>query len=155
MKIFILIISLLALVRETLYSQSVIGSGANFSKVSNSSVFWTIGEFVSETIENNSNILTQGFYQSNLITSEVIIPFSTSEIISVFPNPAKNKLFINCNTTKDMSFRLLNVTGILLKGGIITNKTTLIQMDNITNGIYLLEIRRKFKSVKTFKIVKN
>ena len=155
MKKIVILFALYLISNLTLYSQSVIGSVMNSQNTGNETVFWTMGEFVSETFESSSNILTQGFYQSDLIQSDIISNLHPLNDISVFPNPFKEKLFIKYSDTKSLSYQLFDVTGIVVKRGLITSETTSIAVNNLSDGIYLLVVENENKSVKTYQLVKN
>jgi len=66
---------------------------------------------------------------------------NTSDIenwnVSVFPNPVKNEIFIQSNIHEDLTFRIVNAQGQLLKTGLVG---TSIDVSSISKGLYLLEI---------------
>lgn len=136
-------------------SQSVIASGVSYTKNAEASVFWAIGEFVSETIKNDESILTQGFYQT------VFLPTSSQEIknpifhVIAFPNPVKSFLTLKCDNPRKMSYQVTNMNGVILLQNIITNSETKIPFNRLPNGLYLLIIKESDKVTKNFKIEKN
>ncbi len=133
-----------------LYSQSVIASGIG----KEGSVYWTIGEIISETISGNESVLTQGFYQPRLIaTSESGIP-DNERMILVYLNTKGDLLTIKCNKYNHLSFNLLTIHGIVLQREYISNNETRIPLNRFPGGIYLLLIERDKQIVKSFKLVK-
>lgn len=151
-----LLILLLVLFRLlSLYSQSAISSGVNFTKNDNGSVCWAVGELVSETIAGNTIILTQGFFQSNLIVTALDEIINPKLEISAFPNPVTDMLKVKCNNLENrLSYQITIISGELLCEGNLINKETEISFNRIPVGIYLFVIKMNNRIIKSFKIEK-
>lgn len=136
-------------------SQSVIASSVSFTKNTEASMFWAIGEFVSETIKNDESILTQGFYQS------VFLPTASEEIknpifqVVAFPNPVKSILTLKCVNPSNLTYQVSNMNGIVLVQNAITDTETKIPFNQFPNGLYLLGIRKNDQIIESFKIEKH
>jgi len=83
---------------------------------------------------------------------------SISKSISIYPNPAKNNLFIESNY--DLSKSFIAVYDILGKKMILdfennTNKSNLVQLNvsAYNKGIYFVKITDEFNSNITYKII--
>lgn len=64
---------------------------------------------------------------------------SQEEAISVYPNPAKDYLLFNANTSNEIkSYRILNSLGCKVEERNI--KSNRISLENISNGVYILEL---------------
>jgi hypothetical protein len=72
--------------------------------------------------------------------STVSIENQTSNInLSIHPNPATNKLTIENVDFKINTISILNITGAIVR--IISGNTKIIDVSNLTKGIYFLQIR--------------
>lgn len=76
--------------------------------------------------------------------------------LSVFPNPTQgliNLKLANFNSSK-LSYQLFNLQGQLLLSSVINNDLTRIEMYNLSEGIYLLNVNVNNKPIKSFRIIK-
>ncbi|CAM1350732.1 fibronectin type III domain-containing protein [Tenacibaculum halocynthiae] len=71
---------------------------------------------------------------------EFSINSSTSSDITVFPNPATNFLNIKIPSLLNAKYRVLNVTGIVVKSGQATKS---INISKLPKGIYFFEFKNK------------
>jgi len=136
------------------FSQSVITSSVNYSKNNEGSISFAIGEFVSETIQGENVILTQGFYQSKLLATQIDKIIASEINVTVYPNPIKDVLKLQCNLQDDLNYELFNLNGISLINGIIQANEMNISFHHIPAGTYLLAIKKENQMIEHFKIVK-
>ncbi len=68
--------------------------------------------------------------------------------VRIFPNPVKNKLFINAND-KDYFYQIYNASGQLVKKGKFENRET--DLTNLPTGVYILRINDAETVVKIVK----
>ena len=112
-------------------------------------------------LELNDNYIiaatnTQGVFRfalSNLNLSTDIHDIDTKSIISIFPNPTANQ--INISTNLELIGSVYNVydyTGKSVLIGKITSEKTILELGNIEEGIYFLNVGENYK--QTFKIIK-
>ena len=80
---------------------------------------------------------------------------NTSSILSVFPNPTDDMVYINTSDrSSQLAIEIFDVTGQIMKQEL--NFTHRISLGSLTNGIYLLRIRDlQSGNVRTFKVIKN
>ncbi len=80
-----------------------------------------------------------------------------SQVFSVYPNPVKHQLTINlnCQEKKVVFYGLFDLKGEKIKKGPLLNQRTLISMQGLDSGVYLMKIFQKQKILQTFKILKN
>ncbi len=136
-------------------SPEIIASSGGFFDNGNSSLSWTIGETIIQTVSNASNILTQGFQQSNYIVTS-IEEHSNKCLLKIYPNPAGDYFYINIessNQTK-LEFKIIDLKGhILCSDQFETNKQ--IDISNYENGIYYIQIfDGKNHSINSIKLQK-
>jgi len=76
---------------------------------------------------------------------------SKQESISVFPNPAKNKLRISLEEEKQTNIQIINSSGNILYNEVFNIKTINIDIQKLLQGIYIIKITNEnFSSVKQF-----
>ena len=110
----------------------------------NLNVSWTVGEITTETFESTEAdiILTQGFQQwdtTDIISS--IKNVALQEIgLSVFPNPVSQSLTIhqNSSNTRELSVKLIDLSGKVLRVKKLSGVSTQIDMSNLPSTMYLL-----------------
>ncbi len=87
----------------------------------------------------------QGFdayYESKIVG---VTPITFNNNVAIYPNPVKDKLFISLNNVKNWSgnIEIYNLTGELIyynKLNINSEKTTSINVSNLTNGFYTIKM---------------
>jgi hypothetical protein len=79
----------------------------------------------------------------NIIISGTSLSSSITEFqagsFSIFPNPAKESVFVNC--TLNSEFEIFSVDGKILKEGLVNNQQ--IDVSELNKGIYLFEIKNE------------
>lgn len=120
-------------------------------------VSYTVGQVLYTTFGSTETINQgiQGPYEISVIAGKTRLSEIKLEA-SVYPNPTTGflNLKIEGYKTDDLSFRLIDMNGIIIQADKVEGNETLIQMGNIKSGTYLLKISDNFKEVKTFKIIK-
>lgn len=121
-------------------------------------VSYTIGQVVYTYISGTNGNLNQGVqvpYEISVVTT--IDKESDANLnISVYPNPANGFLILKVANydMEDLSYKLYDMNGMLLKNSKVEGTETQIQLGNIFTGTYLLKIANNKLEVKTFKIIK-
>ncbi|MEM5564057.1 T9SS type A sorting domain-containing protein [Psychroserpens sp. AS72] len=69
--------------------------------------------------------------------------FIALEMLSIYPNPAKDVLHIKTEYTLDAEWNLINQLGQTVKKGEFTSTDTVIKTSNLTSGMYFLNINNK------------
>ena len=74
--------------------------------------------------------------------------------ISVYPNPVKSNLNIKTTLLDDetINYAIIDMQGRLLKRGVITNLSSsshLLDMSNLNNGTYIVQLNSEFRSFTT------
>ena len=68
--------------------------------------------------------------------------------LKVFPSPASDIINIQ-NINSDISFSIINISGKIIKEGMLSTKANQIDISSIDNGIYFLVLGKK----EVFKIL--
>jgi len=94
----------------------------------------------------------QTFSIGNAVGIEDLEAFSS---ISLYPNPANEKIIIN-GMKDDVSLKIYNAVGQMVFSSIIRSNTTEVDISDIENGIYLFELsdieqKNIFKKIKVIK----
>ncbi len=78
---------------------------------------------------------------------------SSSNMFSVFPNPAQSVINVKANIKLiGSAYVIYDNTGKLVLTGKITSENTVIELDNLSDGIYLFSVGENLK--QTFKVIK-
>jgi len=139
-----------------LCAQQVISTcGTSFSD-GTTSISWTLGEMVTETMETNSGIITHGLHQTLLEVSTSETHFPQSDFIMAYPNPAHDFILLHLTgkDLKGMKYALYNATGNLLLEGTIDEEITKISFIPLPPAVYFIKITKGEKFIHTFKIIK-
>jgi hypothetical protein len=97
---------------QTLTTEVVSSSGGTVSNAT-TVLDWTVGELAVTTLENNSQLITQGFHQLSVeLTSTRELPREVGQI-EVFPNPTADQLQATLEFVQPrlVDMRLLDING--------------------------------------------
>ena len=79
--------------------------------------------------------------------------FGSSAVVGIYPNPANNQLNVNLNvpSSGDVRFQIINITGQVVyssQSTLVENQDNIntIDIQNLNNGIYILNIEQNGKS---------
>ena len=74
-------------------------------------------------------------------------------ILSIFPNPAQNTLWINLPTERSATISLITLTGSVVREYSCAGGETQLSLSDLPNGIYLCRIQTQEGVLRTEKIV--
>lgn len=138
------------------YSQSINTAG-NSNQLTNHQITWTIGDLYTgandKMVSGNISESISIYEEANVTANKNLNDFH----MSVFPNPANEKVNINFNEKiKVAELQLINASGSILmtiqKNE--TNNSVQIPLDKLANGTYFISISNKNHNTKTYKIIK-
>lgn len=123
-----------------------------FFKISNDSLFLQMG--ISNLNQEDFKILIAGQSGTGTpVTRELVLPvsqptayvYTENEKISVFPNPVSNNLTIQVPTDSDelVNIKMINLTGQLILQEDVYGSKIHLNLEELREGIYLLDIRSK------------
>lgn len=76
---------------------------------------------------------------------------STVNGISIFPNPAKDMVTIDCSGAKELL--IIDYLGQIVKREIITNQLSIINVNQLAKGMYIVKTTMKNGEIKTEKLI--
>lgn len=126
---------------------SVLTNAGDYNSSSGYNLSWTLGEVVTETFISDNTRLTQGFQQSDLLTSSGLPDDQLNRVIVVYPNPVSHDLNITLNGLQDNSvinISLMDIMGRTLMLNVIKDVPESynfsLYMENLDRGIYILRV---------------
>lgn len=147
-------------VQAQAFLPNVVASDGEYAMTASGSISWTLGEVMTETFSDPSNVFTQGFQQPRQL-DEAVINLQNQSIIKYYPNPASTNLFILTANLQpgNYTMEVFNIQGVELH-----NEPCLVGMNQYThnlsiahlpNGMYLVRFYEKQGNFSTtFKFTK-
>lgn len=132
----------------------MVSSGGDYFKNNMGSISWTLGELSIETSVLENNILTQGMQQPLLEIMVTSIIESLDNEIKAFPNPTDGLLYLKTTFSGGMSYQVFNLLGNDIDHGLITQSESLISLNNLDPGIYLIKVVEGQSVIKILRIIK-
>ncbi|MBK6546213.1 MAG: T9SS type A sorting domain-containing protein [Saprospiraceae bacterium] len=158
LKISTTLLFLICFLTPAIEAQSnTLSAGGNASSASGS-VSFSIGQpdYISASgITGNLNQGLQQPFEFFIITGtqedKINLRFNT------FPNPTKQilNLEINMEDVTNLKYQIYNLNAQLIINELIKSKNTIIDLNLLLNGTYILKINRGQLELKSFKIIKN
>ena len=138
------------------FAQKIILSGGGEASGSTGSVSYSIGQIAFMTLTGTEGMVTEGVQQPYEILFNGLNEPGLSLECSAYPNPATAfvKLKIENHEIKNLSYRLYTLNGLILKENLIKEKETIIPMDELMAGTYLLTVSENEIAVNSYKIIK-
>ena len=115
---------------------------------------YQVAYLIASTDSNGKTIPDEIIFLMNSTPTLGINNITTDENnISIYPNPANNKLFFQNNRNNKLSYTISDVLGrILLKNLDIQNNE--IDISSLSQGLYFISFRGEDNSIKTLKFLK-
>lgn len=114
----------------------------------------TLGEVSISTYNNGSDIVTEGFHQSNLVVLGVD-DLKPDFDIKVFPNPSADVFHLDLPEFTNTRVEVYNIHGQLMLKQELNQLDNELHTEKLKNGIYFLSVFKDNLKVKTYKILKN
>ena len=148
-------------------STSQIDASCNFAQDDNSSMIGvrisggSPGNYFNGIIDQFciwDSILTQqeitDLYTGSSLTNNDSFEIEVFEVFEVYPNPVKNLLNLKIhNSYIGSKYMIFNSQGKVIISGKINSELNLIDMNNISSGLYFLKIDNNLNT--TYKLIKN
>ena len=134
---------------------SVIALAGGYEKTTSGvSVSWTLGEPIVDPLRSGNVVLTQGFQQPDLkVTTGFEDPTFLYDL-QVFPNPTSSDLTIETAFQRELTYRLVDIQGKVLKEGTLSQKSTL-PLVALPQGVYALYFTAEGRMIKSELIQKH
>jgi len=147
---------------QNIAMQVVASAGGYFeSSSAGVSLSWTLGEVAYTTLTSTDYIITQGFQQGNLFSTDVEKPNLPNSDIKIYPNPATVEVYIAISTSNlrgNATVDFYDITGRNVSSTVVTledNAPSRLSVVDLMSGIYLIRVTQEnTKTSKVFKLVK-
>jgi hypothetical protein len=149
-----------------LYSQSFQSLVCSTGNVSNSFVYYNLGETITTTFSQSTLILTQGFIQPHDSSSVIMLSSNEKneeniEVIT-FPNPFSNNITLQIKNSEpqNSSIQIIDILGRAMPVSFQSeqsgsmSQSYFINTSFIQSGNYFIRIVNQNKLVKVIKIIK-
>lgn len=148
----------MVLVSWQLNAQEATNAGGGEATGTTGSSSFSIGQVFFNSHTGSSAELTEGVQQPYEFSVVSIAESNAPDIgLSVYPNPSEEVVYLKAleHPPAELSYRLYNSLGILLEQSGITAQRTEIEVNELSSGVYLLDVRLGGQSIRSFKIIKN
>lgn len=138
-------------------SPEVIASAGEHFDNGTTQLSWTLGEVVIDTYDNGTNILTQGFHQTELTVTSIEESLANIRL-NMYPNPTSELLNIEFgNNEQDITLQLFDMGGKLIHTDKIEayQAKYVLPMNEVATGNYLVQMQSvDGKMTSTHKVMK-
>jgi len=137
--------------------QNAVTSGGDASG-NGGSVSYSVGQIDYISASGSSGNINQGVQQPFEIFSVGIEEIQFDVNVSLFPNPAVDQVIISLEAWENYKNPVYNVTdeqGRIVRQGTITLTETSVQVSDLANACYYLNVSVDNQLVKSFKLVKS
>ena len=132
------------------------GTGLDYSysiKQTSDGGYIVTGESISNDGDVSGNHGENDYWVVKLSDSQLSIENSEPVLFSIFPNPAQNTINIKAdNKLIGKSYSTYDSKGKIVLSGKITSVNTVIEIGNLSGGIYLFSVGENLKQI--FKVIK-
>ncbi len=156
-KLFILALLTMTCISK-LQAQNASVAAGGVATGSGGSSSYSIGQVIYITATGGGGTSSQGVqipFEITTLSGEEFTQISLE--MMVYPNPTTS--FVNLKITnydfQDLNYQLTDLNGREIANQKIATSETAIELQNLSNAIYLLNVNDKNKTLKTFKIIKN
>lgn len=116
---------------------------------------YSLGQLFYEFMDNENNQVLNGVQQG----IEFFKSKNTLNInFKVYPNPVQDFLILELENTlimPNLTYQLISLSGKSILNGSIEKMITRLQLDFLTNGIFILVIHVENRFLKSIKLIKN
>jgi hypothetical protein len=144
-------------IQNALAQKSVVASGGNATGTGGK-VSYSIGQVAYTTATGTGGKVTQGVQQPFEILTLGTDNFPEIKLtMAVYPNPTTSlvNLTVDNFDFEKLQFYLTDINGKQLQSRKIIDAETQIEMENLPQAVYFLNVLDNNKTLKTFKIIKN
>jgi hypothetical protein len=142
---------------NTKAQESLNSSGGVISSL-DGSINQSIGQMFNSPINDSNEIIYQGVQYAIDLTSLGTDSHQFELSVMAFPNPSTSELNLQISkvNSDDLSYKMYNLLGQLVKSSSISAEKTKINIENLPNAMYQLNVFSNNKNlIKSFKIIKN
>ncbi len=135
-------------------AQEVVSTQGDSYSSATAQIDFTIGEVVIDTGTDGTNVLTQGFQQTNwsFLSLEDLFPdFSAT----VYPNPVEDALIVKASSFDGVQYQMIDATGRIVLEGALEAEQTALAVSTFAPGNYTINVLRNAQTLKSFKLIKH
>lgn len=157
LKFFICFLFLFIFIPKMTAQKDIVASGGNATSPSGK-VSYSIGQVAYTVSTGTGGTLNQGVQQPFKIETLGNDDFpNITLLMTIYPNPTTSMLNLKINNFNfiNLEYILTDMAGKQLQSQKITEIESQIQLENLPQSIYFLNISDNKKQLKTFKIIKN
>ena len=139
------------------FGQTSVNTAGGEVKNSSGSVSYSIGQMAYTSVSNANGSVSQGVQQAYQISALNLEEKAFNFSLSAYPNPTQDNLNLRVGNYRQeqLVYRLLDLGGKLLSEAKIQTQETVIEMQQLPNATYFVEVHHEGKKVQSFKIIKN
>jgi hypothetical protein len=78
---------------------------------------------------------------------------ASSQKVQVYPNPATNRVMIKSNFAQSVNFSIYDITGKLMKTGIMSSSNYEVDVSMFSAGIYVLKIKKHEEPIEIIRLI--
>lgn len=118
--------------------RKIINSNGSVMTASGITMKTSLGEPVVGKKGTTTSMISQGFYTGSFVYVVNGIPNSPNNSISIFPNPASDRIYFNGNINAVNSAEVFNTFGMKIFSGTINSNS--IELSQLAAGIYFINL---------------
>ena len=151
-----LIFLLLTIFCCTLKAQQVVATAGEQFSNTNGSISYTIGEGVASTLTDGDKTVTQGFHQTTISITVFKDSVADDFSMTAFPNPATQAVTLKTDQViiPGLKYLITDQGGKIIVQKRIENEETVIPVEQLPDGVYIIKIQDNQKEIKSIKIIK-
>ena len=115
-------------------------------------ISYTVGQIAQMYITSSDNTLAEGVQQPNSI--QEIDSISEPCQVTVYPNPASDFLYVKKDVEDDLDGSIFTVLGKMVWKGKIEGSISMISIQNVPSGVYVLKFANCEGMEKNIKFIK-
>lgn len=139
----------------TFFTQDGNDSTKTISQVNWVNLFPALGTKPDARLNSGSVAATGASFADTKFGNDFLAIAKNADInVSVYPNPANNTVTINTNTEGEATLEIITLEGKVVKSEVLKSNSTEVNVSDLTNGIYLLNISNS-SSRKAIKLIKH
>lgn len=134
---------------------NLLSNGGHVFETELINMHFTIGELTTETLQAGNLILTQGFIQPTILSTNINTKKTEEPGITLYPNPATNFIFIEFNNTTGNSYKieLININGKKVLEIQNTEKVNKIDLTPLNSGTFLVKVTNHINQTSKTKLI--
>lgn len=138
------------------YAQQASVSAGDNAEGTSGSISYTIGQVFYMPTGNKEVLIIPGMQQGYSIAILSTSKMAENALMTVFPNPVNDLLTLKTDLLqiKNQNYQVFNLQGKMMKEEVIHSDETVINTQDLPEGVYLFNVLTSGQLLKSFKIIK-